>query len=411
MPKKVDARPEINMGDDGYIRMRQRKARSLKNLFLIMHLLPVKKDKIVFAAFEGDGGFGCNPKYIAEELHRRHPKLRMIWLTHKPNDLKHEFPEYIIPVKDNTFNTAYHLSTAKVWVDNYRKPYGTLKRKTQLYIQTWHATIGFKAVGLYRGDAFPLIARLVSEWDSGLADYVLTNSRYCDEVYPKKLLYTGPTLRVGSPRVDPLINDKVKLHELIRKRLKLESDVNLLLFAPTFRGGNQKDHKQVTAETPQLDFDCLIAAMEDRFGGNWKVLLRLHPQLAAKMEEMPLLKADPRLIDVSKMPDMSELMGGCDMILTDYSSCAFDAAFAGIPVLLYADDVEEYKQNRGQFMWKREELPFDIAESNAALLENIQSFNEIDYLDRVHDFMMKYEVVEDGHASERIVDLIDLKIN
>ena len=407
MSRKEFGKSESNTGAETYIKMRQKKARRLSALFLIMRMFPINKNKIVFAAFEGDGGFGCNPKYIAEELHRRHPEQRMVWLTHRPNDPKHEFPRYIKPVKDTSLNTAYHLSTAKVWVDNYRKPYGTLKRKKQLYIQTWHATIGFKAVGLYRGDTFPKIARIVSEWDSNLADYFLSNSKYCDDVYPKKLLYNGPTLRVGSPRVDPLINNKEQLHKGIRSRLEIAWDVKLILFAPTFRGGNQQEKKQVIAETPKIDFDKLIKALEDKFGGTWKVLLRLHPQLSAKLNEMPLEEKNDSLVDVSQLPDISEIMGGCDLVITDYSSCAFDAAFADIPVLLYADDVQEYIKNRGQFMWKREELPFDTAQDNETLFQNIADFDERRYRNDVKCFMRKYNITEDGKASIRVVEIID----
>ena len=396
------------MKGDKYIRMRKRKALRLSVLFYLMRILRIKKNKIVFSAFEGDGGYGCNPKYIAEELHRTHPEYELIWLLHDPNK---EFPEYVNPVKDDIWNMVYHLSTAKVWIDNYRKPYGTRKRKNQLYIQTWHATIGFKAVGLYRGDSFPEIARLVSEWDSSLIDYVITNSKYCEDVYPKKLLYTGPTIRTGSPRVDPLINMRSELQVSIRKKLGLEDSIKLLLFAPTFRGGNQKGKKQVVSETPVIDFDRLIETLENKFGGTWNVLLRLHPQLSAKLDEMPLLHKDKKLIDVSKMADMSEIMGGSDLVLTDYSSCAFDAAFAGIPVQLYADDVQEYIKSRGQFMWHREELPFDVAEDENTLIENIGRFDINSYLSRVKAFMDKYEVVEDGCASKRTVEKIIKMIN
>ena len=314
----------------------------------------------------------------------------MVWLTH---DITRAFPSYIHPVKDTPLNTAYHLSTAKVWVDNYRKPYGTLKRKGQLYIQTWHATIGFKAVGLFRGEAFPKIARLVSEWDSSLVDYCLSNSKYCDEVYPKKLLYNGPTLRVGSPRVDPLINDRETLHIKLREDLGLDGDVKLLLFAPTFRSGNQQGKRELAAETPQIDFDMLIEALKERFGGDWRILLRLHPTLAARLDEMPLLKKNPKLIDVSALPDISQILGGCEMLITDYSSCAFDAAFAHIPVLLYADDVKEYIKERGKFMWKREELPFDIAENDMSLIENIYKFEYQQYINRVNSFMEYFDVL------------------
>ena len=126
---------------------------------------------------------------------------------------------------------------------------------------------------------------------------------------------------------------------------------------------------------------------------------------------MPLQKKDECLIDVSQAPEISEIMGGCDMVITDYSSCAFDACFAGIPVLLYADDVQEYIANRGQFMWKREELPFDIAENNDELVNNIKKFKLDTYKRRVSEFMVKQGVTENGDASKKVVDQIEKYMN
>lgn len=391
------------MSNDPYIRLRERQARRLSLLFRLMRIFPIRKNKIVFSTYEGDSGFCCNPRYIAEELHERRPDLEYVWLT---KDLTRTFPDYISVKAYTPWSLAYQLSTARIWIDNYRKPLGTLKRKGQLYIQTWHASIGFKAVGLYRGDAFPEIARIVSEWDSNLADYFLSNSEYCDRVYPKKLLYNGPTLRTGSPRVDCLVNDRENLSSYLRERLGLSPQMKLLLFAPTFRGGNQNGKKQVVAEVPQLDFDRLIRVLQKRFGGEWRILLRLHPQLSAKMDEMPLLTKDERLVDVSKDPDISEIMAGCDVVITDYSSCAFDAAFAKIPVFLFADDVQEYIGNRGQFMWKWEELPFSLAETNDELEACIMHFQEDQYNNDIDRFMNKHDVLEDGRSSERVADAI-----
>jgi len=387
-----------------YIRKRKLKAKALSFLFLLMRVFPVKRNKIVFAAFEGDGGFGCNPRYIAEELHRRNEKLEMIWLTH---DINHGFPEYIRPVHDTKLNMAYHLSTAKVWVDNYRKPFGTLKRKGQLYIQTWHASIGFKAVGLFRGDAFPEIARIVSEWDSNLADYFLSNSDYCDRIYPKKLLYGGPTLRTGSPRCDIIVGDRENIRKEIRSRYGLSSHVKLLLYTPTFRSGDQKGKKSVTANLPTIDFDRTCNVLSEIFGGEWKVMLRLHPQLAAIYEEMPLEERVDCTIDVSQADDTSELIAASDALLTDYSSCAFDAMYGGIPVFLYADDMEDYVEKRGQFMWKADELPFSIATDNEELENNIRLFENERYQNQRESFMREQGVMEDGKASARVADEIE----
>ncbi len=390
--------------EEAYIRKRKRQAKRLSFLFRLMRIFPVNGNKVVFSTFEGDGGFCCNPRYIAEELHKRNSECKMVWLTHDP---KKEFPDYILPVKDTKLNLAYHLSTSKVWVDNYRKSYGTLKRKGQLYIQTWHASMGFKAVGLYRGELFPKIARMVSEWDSSLIDYVISNSEYCDQIYPKKLLYTGPTLRTGSPRVDCMINDRDKLCRSIRERYGLSREEKLLLYAPTFRGGNQKGKKEVKADLPELDLKRTVNSLVGKFGGAWTVLLRLHPQLAAKMNQMPKERDYERIIDVSQEPDMSQILGGCDVLITDYSSCAFDAMYAGIPVFLYADDIKEYIENRGQFMWKREELPFLISETNEELKNAIDCYEDDSYITTIQQFMKEYDIIEDGSASERVVNKIE----
>ena len=119
-----------------YILKRKLKAEICRIPYYICGLLPVKKNKIVFSAFEG-GGYCCNPKYIAEELIDREKKSNnfamydMYWLV---NDISKEFPPQIKKIKNNLWNRAYHLSTAGIWIDNARKNYGTRKRKQQHYI-------------------------------------------------------------------------------------------------------------------------------------------------------------------------------------------------------------------------------------------------------------------------------------
>lgn len=392
-----------------YIAQREKQAERLSGLFRKAWLdHPIKKGKIVFSTFEGDGGFCCNPRYIAEELHRRNPDYEMVWLV---KDTKKEFPSYIHVYEYNERNIVYHLSTAQVWIDNYRKPLGTIKRKGQFYLQTWHASIGFKAVGLYRGELFPEIAKIVSMADSSLADYFISNSDYCDQVYPKKLLYDGPTIRTGSPRVDCLINNREELQRIIRTRYGLSDNTKIVLFAPTFRGGNQKGKKQVLADASNIDFGLLITKLKKKYGGDWKIFMRLHPQLAAQLSRMPTTERNNAFVDVSQASDISEIMAACDLVLTDYSSCAFDALFAHIPVLLFADDVEEYIRNRGKFMWKREELPFMLAENNEELMKNIELFDTNIYVEHANMFMNAHGIVEDGHASERVADMIIQAIN
>ena len=58
------------------------------------------------------------------------------------------------------------------------------------------------------------------------------------------------------------------------------------MYAPTFRGGSQgTDRKLDTGDEFAPDYGKLLHALEDRFGGEWYVFLRLHPQLTARHME------------------------------------------------------------------------------------------------------------------------------
>ena len=398
-----------NQEEEKSIRKRKRKAYMIHHFYHMLRIFPVKKGKIVFTTFEGDGGFCCNPRYIAEELlHRqrsdRDERYELIWLV---NDMKREFPAGIQKVKNTFLNRAYHLATAQVWVDNSRKAYGTAKRKNQLYIQTWHAALEFKAVGMFRGKLFPRIAYLVSRYDSRLADYVLSNSEWCTQRYPKMLLYDGKILKTGSPRCDIFTTKRTELYRSIRERYGIPSDGKVVMFAPTFRGGGQKGKRQVYSEEPTLDFEMLSNTLHEKFGGTWYIFLRLHPQLAAQMEGIPLKNQSEYMVDVSQADDMNEVLAAADVFVTDYSSSAFDAVNMRIPVFLYADDLKEYVEDRGELMWDMKKLPFGVADTNEELREIIRGFEQKGYEDAVGEFLAECGVVEDGKASARVADVIE----
>ena len=65
-------------------------------------------------------------------------------------------------------------------------------------------------------------------------------------------------------------------------RYGLAEDVKIIMYAPTFRGGSQGTDRTVETGQGFPDYGRLIKALEERFGGEWCVFLRLHPQLVAR---------------------------------------------------------------------------------------------------------------------------------
>lgn len=394
-----------------YIAKRKIKAFLQGLVYYVCRIFPIDRHKVVMWTFEGNGGYGCSPKYIAEELLKRNrdsgTKYRIVWLV---NDMSKEFPVEIQKAKDTLWNRAYHLSTARTWISNTRTFYGTKKRKNQCYIQTWHATICIKPIGKYRGDLFPKIAYLVSEYDSKLVDYVLSGSTWCDDMYRDGLIYDGEIIKTGTPRCDVLFNRRDEKYQQLRIEYSIPSDAKIMLYAPTFRGGSQNKNRSVNAEEATLDFERLIGALEKRFGGVWYILLRLHPQLAAKMEGIKVGQVSSRLIDVSQRPDMNEIIAASDAFLTDYSSAIFEGAMIELPGFIYADDLEDYIADRGDLFFDMYTLPFPVGLNNDQLINNILQFDEVDYKNELSAFMNKVGIFEDGKASKRVADLISKKI-
>ncbi len=393
------------MNIDTYILKRKLKAGLCRIPYYICGLLPIKKNKIVYSAFEG-GGYCCNPKYIAEELIKREKasgdftKYDMYWLV---NDMSKEFPPEVKKIKNNIWNRAYHLSTASVWIDNARKNYGTRKRKRQHYILTWHGPIGFKPVGRLRGKLFSTIAEIVSVADAKNVDILLSNSDWCSNIW-KTAFWGEPILKTGSPRCDVLFNDRANKRLEVRKRYDLAPDTQIVMCAPTFRGGSQSKDRKVFADIGTIDFNRLKHALEKRFGGKWVVFVRLHPQLALRGISYNN-KGD--VIDVTTVDDMYELLAATDAFVSDYSSAAFDASYMRIPVFLYVDDLDDYIADRGKLTWDMDEIPFDMAKNNKELENNIYEFNEETYLDKLEKTFKNMGLLEDGRAAGRIADIVD----
>lgn len=407
-----------------YILKRKIKAFFQSLPFYACRVFPVNKNRITVCSFEGRGGFGCNPKYIVQKLHELYPECEIIWFV---NDISKIFPDYIKKVKNTALSRAFYLTTSKIWIDNYRKPYGTCKRKGQYYINTWHANIGFKSIGLLRGNAFSKMAYLVSKNDSDMIDDVVIDSTFCDILFRKGLIYNGRYQKVGQPRCDILYGDRSFWKKRFRERFLLPEDAKIIMYAPTFREGVKNGKRVVFSEIWTIDFNRMLDSFSKRFGGKWYLCVRLHPQLANTMQYE---KNNNNIIDVSQDDDMYELLAAMDAFITDYSSAAMDASYCGMPVFIYADDIEKYRNDRGNLLWYLQNdtekevrsnqqttpnidvvLPYPIAKNNDELENRILNFDEKKYKYAMNDFKQGVGLVFNGNASEKIAKLIINQIN
>lgn len=354
-------------------------------------IFPIDRKKIVVSNFRGKG-YGDNPKYIIENLRKRKETYKIYWLVEDKNE---KMPEEIHVVKINSIASLYHLSTAKIWIDNCRKsPYIT-KRKKQYYIQTWHGAIGFKKIEK-EAPGLTEEYRLASLNDSKMIDILLSGSQWCTEMLQRSFWYCGKVLEVGSPRNDIFFLDNDELKLCIRKKINLSNEF-IIMYAPTFR-------QTISFDVFNNNYEKWISAFEKKTGRKCKLLFRLHPNIASLYKNIQI---GENIINVSDYPDMQELLLITDALITDYSSSAFEAALGYKPVFLLCNDYYEFITQERELFFNMEELPFEFAINEDELFHKIAEFKYEEYIENVNAFYAKIGSFENGKASEKVAEIIE----
>ena len=116
-------------------------------------------------------------------------------------------------------------------------------------------------------------------------------------------------------------------------------------------------------------------------------------------------KLQKNIIDTTLYSDMQELLAISDIVITNYSSCIYDFMLTYRPAFIYASDVQKYDNNRG-FYYPLTSTPFPVAENNDIMIKNIEQFDYEKYKKDVSAFLNEKGCIDDGKASERVVELI-----
>lgn len=374
----------------------------IKKLFMagcwVMSLvLPVNKKKVVFSSYCGRG-YSDNPKAIAEAMLASDTKAKLVWLVKNEQEAA-TLPAGIKPCRYGSVKMIFSLATARVWVDNCRK-YARFKKKGQYYLQTWH---GFPLKRIEKDAQEALGPEYVrgAVKDSRQTDLLLSNGTFETTVLRRCFWYDGEIAEFGSPRNDTFLNPDPAVPDKVRRAFDLPQEQKLVLYAPTFRADK-------SMEAYCLDAVGLRTACQKRFGGRWTVLIRLHPNIAAQSKELfPYDGAT--IVDATMYPDMQELLLASDILITDYSSSMFDFALSGKPCFLFALDVAEYRKDRN-FYFALDDLPFPLADSNAAMVSAVEQFVQEEYDRKRVGFYNDQGVCEDGKASQRCAQWIEERL-
>ena len=359
---------------------------------------PLVRNSILFNNFNGKG-FGDNPRAIAEKLHEMKPDYQLFWAC--ASDIAYEsLPSYVTPVE--YMSDAYYriMSTSSVWVFNNNVPDGTIKKKGQLYIQTWHGDRGFKKYGYdaMNNERYNKTKKGRKLIENEICDYCLTGSIFGERTFSSAFRYNGKFLKYGMPKNDCLFNcDKQKMAH-IKKELRVGDDKFILLYAPTLR-----DHlNNLNKVTSDLDVPYTLDLLEKKTGNKWICFIRSHSGTKLDIKT----RQDNRVIDVTKYHDMADLLMIANILISDYSSSTSDFVITGRPVILYQDDYDEFQKNDREFYFDMNDSHYRIAHNKDELSHIIEEINIENDDERDKEILAFYQTYETGRASEIVSQVI-----
>jgi CDP-glycerol glycerophosphotransferase len=375
---------------------------------IVIRLLSVRKkvenNKILFTNFSGN--YDCNPKYICEEILRQKLPYTIVWVIwdEKKSKIKndvYQFPPEIKLVKRYSYDFYKELFSAKVIVDNgtsYASA-GVRKKKSQVLINTFHGSLGIKMAPKEDGGKNSKHNNKARR--GGLmTDYAISNSEFEDGYYRDTYFGSTKVLQLGHARNDIFFEKDANKIGQIRNKVYsffgLDSAVKICLYAPTFRA----DHD---IRPYALPYEQLLFALKDKYGGEWRILTRFHHQ-AKKF--VKTIRFPENVISATEYPDIHEIMVCAEIGITDYSNWICEYIHSGKPGFLYATDIENYNETNRLFYDPLDKMPFPLATNGRQLIENIKNFDIEKYKAAKDLFLKQKGCMEDGHASERIVELI-----
>lgn len=336
--------------------------------------------------------------YILKELinHPDYQKFNVLLSVDKEkhleinNFLKMNQLNVITIVYTNTKNYYKAMATAKYLINDTSFPSCFIKRKEQIYLNTWHGT-PLKTLGKKVNNDFHNIGNVMKNFI--VSDYLLfpnefTRNHMIEDYMLENLSHAKVVLN-GYPRNSIFFNQTSR--ENIYNKYLTDHTKNVA-YMPTWRGSvaNKEIDSQIEIITKQLDY------LENQLDEQVHLYVNLHPFLDESIDFSKYRKIQ----SFPKEVETYEFLNACDILVTDYSSVFFDFAITNKKIILFTYDLEEYLETRGMYLSLRD-LPFAhvnelsdlITEINSPLQENTDNFRK------------EYCSYDSVDASKKLLDL------
>ena len=251
------------------------------------------------------------------------------------------------------------LARVKYLFSDTSLPTYFIKRKEQVYLNTWHGT-PLKTLGKATANDFFDIANVQKSFI--MADYLLYPNVFMRDIMLRDYMLPefadNKIMLCGYPRNEIFLQNTGRN---IKNELSLE-DKEFIAYMPTWRG-NVRD----VSSDMQIEITAnLLSQIDEKLSDNQILYVNMHPYVGDKID-LSVYK------NIRKFPagyETYEFLSCCDTLITDYSSVFFDFASSRKKIILFIYDEEEYLADRGMYL-DIKSLPFKKAKDVNSLIKAI----------------------------------------
>ena len=370
-----------------------------KTYINLLRIIPIKKNRIYFVSNFGDR-YSCNPRAFFEYLYSNHKEEFEFYYCINGKD-KSYLPKDVKTSKYLSLKDIYYLNTSKYIINNFRFHTYFKKRKSQIYIQTWHgATLQFKAIEAAVEEYLnPNYVQLAKN-DGKYIDLMPLGSNFVKEKYEKyfwndNCIFTNE----GTPRYDVIINSTIDSCNAIKQKLGLPLDKKLVVIAPTF-----KNNKPLSYDL--LDNKKLKKIFKEKLNEDVIIGYRFHPNVASQASNLVFEDA----IDLTMVNDSQDIILASDFLITDFSSMIFDGIFANKKCFCYSKNFDEYIKTERNLWIDPNNFLISICKTEKELYDKIADSKNFDFKGLKLKLLKTYGITETGHGCENLYKrMIEIK--
>lgn len=278
-----------------------------------------------------------------------------------------------------------------------------LRSETKL-VQLWHACGAFKMFGLSELGKVEHLEQNTRNHRN--YSYAFVSGEKMVPFYAEAFgLSPQQVLPLGVPRTDVFFDRayKEKIVKSLHQKYPILRGKRVVLFAPTFRGSGNK-----TAYYPRERF--IVDTFVEEMPADTVFIIKNHPFVKERF--ICSEKFWDRVIDLTDVENINDLLFLASVLITDYSSCIFEASLLNIPTIFYVFDLEEYIEERDFYFDFSSFAPGVKVRTFETLLEEIKQILSEEYRRNSKEqevFKQYFLSALDGHSAERVLKkIIDL---